>query len=117
MTTIRELYEKKGILQTPPQDSFWKNLRKSVDGEYHGLTSFIEQNYPGFTVKDMQLFLLLCANIPNPIIKMCMNYTNDVTVSKNKKKMIREKFGLEVGFDEFIQMYLNGQLEPKKLTP
>ena len=110
--TVRELYEKKGILQTPPSDSFWNNLRRSVDGEYEDIVSFVEQNYPEMTDKDMHLFLLLCADFPNQLIKMCMNYTSDVTVSKRKKKLIKERFGLDVKLDEFIQMYLDGQLSP-----
>ena len=111
--TIRELYEKKGILQTPPKDSFWNNLRLSVEGEFEGIISFVERNYPELTDKDMHLFLLLCADFPNQIIKMCMKYTSDVTVSKRKKKLMKEKFGMDVRFDEFIRMYLNGQLGHK----
>ena len=111
--TIRELYEKKGILQTPPKDSFWNNLRRSVDGEFEGIVSFVERNYPEMTDKDMQLFLLLCADLPNQIIKMCMKYSSDVTVSKRKKKLVKERFGVDVKFDEFIQMYLKGQLGKK----
>ena len=110
VSTIRELYEKKGILYTLPKDSFWKNLRLSVDGEFEGIVSFVESNYPNLSEKDMQLFLLLCAGFPNQIIKMCMKYTSDVSVSKNKKKLMQEKIGLDVKFDEFIQMYLNSQL-------
>ncbi len=118
VTTIRELYEKRGILHTLPKDSFWKNLKKSVDGEFEGIATFVEQNYPKLSEKDMQLFLLLCADFPNQIIKMCMNYTNDVTVSKNKKKLMREQFGLDVKWDEFINMYLNGELGPQnRLLP
>ena len=110
VSTIRELYEKKGILHTLPKDSFWKNLRLSVDGEFEGIVSFVESNYPNLTEKDMQLFLLLCAGLPNQIIKMCMKYTDDTTVSKRKKKLMTEKFGLDVKLDKFIQMYLDGQL-------
>ena len=109
--TIRELYEKKGILQYPPTDSFWKNLRLSVDGEYDGIATFVQRNYRDFTENDMHLFLLLCADLPNQLIKMCMNYTSDVTVSKRKKKLMKEKIGLDVKLDEFIRMYLNGELD------
>ena len=39
-----------------------------------------------------------------------MNYTHDVTVSKSKKKLISDKIGLDVKFDEFIRLYLQGKL-------
>ena len=56
------------------------------------------------------LNMLLCADFPNQIIKICMNYTHDVTVSKSKKKLISDKIGLDVKFDEFIRLYLQGKL-------
>ena len=110
MSTIRELYEKRGILQTPPSQSFWDNLRYSVEGEYQGIVSFVEQHYPNLTNDDIKLFMLCCAGIPNKIIKICMDYTSDVTVSKNKRKLLKEKFNVDVRFDGFIQMYLRGEL-------
>ena len=110
MGIVKELYETKGILHKPPQKSFWDNIRLSVDGEFQGIATFVEQNYPNLTEKEMHLFLLLCADFPNQIIKLCMNYAHDVTVSKNKKKLMKVKFGLDVKFEDFIQMYLQGEL-------
>jgi hypothetical protein len=109
ISLIKDLSEKREILHTPPKMTFWNNLKMSVDGEYNGIASFVEKNYPNLTEKEMHLFLLVCADFPNPIIKLCMGYISDVTVSKNKKRLIREKFGLDVKFDEFIHMYLDGQ--------
>ena len=111
MGIVKELFETKGILHKPPQKSFWDNLRLSVDGEYHGIATFVEQNYPYLSEKEMQLFLLLCADFPNQIIKLCMNYAHDVTVSKNKKKLMKERIGLDVKFEDFLQMYLQGELD------
>ena len=97
-------------MQTPTSDTFWDNLKYSVEGEYPGIMSFIKQNRFGLSDNDVKLFLLCSARFPNKIIKICMNYTSDVTVSKNKKKLLKEKFGLDIKFDDFIQLYLQGKL-------
>ncbi len=113
MSTLRELYEKNGILSAPLSQTFWDHLRVSVEGEYPGIMSFIEQQYPNLTEDDIKLFMLYCAHFPNKIIKICMNYTSDVTASKNKKKLLAEKIGMDVKFDDFIQLYLQGKLPSK----
>ena len=107
---MKELFENKGILNKPLPKAFWDNLRLSVDLEFQGIASFVERQYPQLSVRDLQLFMLLCADFPNQIIKICMNYTHDVTVSKSKKKLISDKIGLDVKFDEFIRLYLQGKL-------
>ena len=38
-----------------------------------------------------------------------MNYTHDVTVSKNKKKLMRDKFGFEGTINDFVKAYLEGK--------
>ena len=103
---IKELTEKKRILRTPPKFTFWNNLKQSVDGEFNGIASYVQDKYPQLTIKDHHLFWLLCAGAPNPIIRLCMNYANDRTVSNNKKRLLNEKMGLEVKLDEFINAYL-----------
>ncbi|MBQ9575721.1 MAG: hypothetical protein IJV11_02465, partial [Muribaculaceae bacterium] len=110
VSTVKELYEKRGILHKQPKASFWDNLKLSLDGEYEGLVTFIEKNYPNLTEKDLHLFMLSCADFPNPIIKICMNLTSDVTVSKNKKKLMKEKIGLDMRIADFIQMFLEGKI-------
>ena len=110
MSTLRDLYEKKGVLTTPPSQSFWDSLRYSVEGEYPGIMEFINKHYPDLTEDDIKLLLLCCSDFPNKIIKICMNYTSDVTASKNKKKLLKEKFGLDMKFDDFIRLYLQGKL-------
>ncbi len=107
---IKELLENRRILNSPLPKSFWDNLKLSVDGEFRGIASFVEQQYPKLTERDLQLFMLLCANVPNHIIKICMNYTHDVTVSKYKKRLIKERIGLDIKFEEFIDLYLQGKL-------
>ncbi len=108
---IFKMFNHRIKLHTNLQQSFWDNLKVSVDGEFNGIAAFVEQNYPNFSEKEMHLFLLLCTDLPNQIIKLCMGYTSDVTVSKNKKKLIKERIGLDVTFEEFRRLYLNGKLD------
>ena len=103
---LNDLSNENSIIRLTPKESFWSNLKISVDGEFHGIASFVEQEYPVLTVKDNHLFLLMCAGVSNQIIKLCMGYTNDVTASKNKKKLIAKKMGLDIKLDEFIERYL-----------
>ena len=114
MIALKELFEKKQIKKTPLSKSFWDNLRLSVEGEFPGIVTFVEQNYPHLSKRDMQLFLLLCAGLPNQIINICMNYTGDGTASKRKANLLKNKMGLDMKIDEFINSYVNGNLEPNK---
>ena len=111
ISLIKDLNEKKQILNLTPRDSFWENLRKSVDGEFQGIATFVEQSYPSLSSKDMHFFLLLCANISPQIIKICMNYSSAVTVSNYKRTFLKEKFGLDIKFEDFINLYLKGELK------
>ena len=108
VSLIKDLYEDRKILHTPPKNTFWENLKLSVDGEFMGIATFVEQKYPSLTINDHHLFWLTCAGVSNQLIRICMNYTNDVTVSKNKKKLFKEKMGLDIKIDDYIQMYLQG---------
>ena len=108
---IKDLNEKKRILHTEPNESFWNNLKLSVDGEYQGIASFVEKKYPDLTVKELHLFLLMCAKLPNQIIKICMGYYSDATVSNNKRRLLKEKFGMDVKLEEFLNLYLQGKLD------
>ena len=98
-------------MRTPLKQSFWDNLKIFVEGEYRGIATFVEKNHPDMTEKEMHLFLLLCTDLPNSIIRLCMGYASDVTVSKNKKRLMKEKIGLEVKIEEFIQLYIQGKLD------
>ena len=90
-----------------------------MEGEYPGITSFMEQNYPALTIKDYHLFWLLSAKVSPQIIKLCMNYSNTVTVSNNKRILIRELMGLDMKFEQFLQLYFDGNYEQliAKKTP
>ena len=95
------------ILDIHPSDSFWEKLRLSVNGEYNNILSFIEKQFPNLSEKDIQLFCLLCANIPPQVIKLCMGYSNVRTVSNYRIKLINKKMGLNISFDDFIKSYMN----------
>ena len=111
MGLIREIGSRKKISQVQLSESFWDNLRISVDKEFEGIMTFVEQKYPHLTVRERHLFCLLCAGISNQIIKLCMNYYHEVTVSKCKKKLFSERIGMDVKCDEFIELYLQGKIE------
>ena len=85
-------------------------MKLSVDGEYKGIATFVEQRYPDLTSDDLKLFYLSCAGISPQIIKLCMNYTSAVTVSNYKRRLVKEKLGLDIKFEEFIEKYMNGDL-------
>ena len=39
-----------------------------------------------------------------------MGYYSDATVSNNKRRLIQEKFGMNVKFEDFLDLYLQGKL-------
>ena len=90
-------------------DSFWEKIKLSVDGEYNGIVSFMEQKYPNLTARDLRIICLLCSNVTPQIIKLCMNLTNVKTVS-NYRGLIMKKTGLKMTFDEFIKKYMDGEI-------
>ena len=110
---IKDYHENKAIRLITLKESFWKKLKSSVDLEFNGIATYVERNYPQLTVKDFRFFCLLCANISPRIIMLCMNYGNAVTVSKYKSKFISKKIGINVSFDEFIDLYLQGRFTSK----
>lgn len=107
---IKDYHENRKIRLLTPKESFWKKLKVAVDLEYDGIASFMEHNYPQMTPREHHLFWLVCANVPQQIIKLCMNYTTAVTVSNNKRRLMKDRIGMDIKFDDFIKMYLNGEL-------
>lgn len=108
---FKSMNDNNEILDIDLSESFWKKMRRSVDGEYHGILSFIEKRYPSLTEQDLQLFCLFCSHLSPQIIKHCMNYSNAKTVSNYRKKLIKVKMGLDMSFDDFVQQYLSGKLD------
>ena len=110
---IKGFHENREIRLLAPKASFWKKLKSAVDLEYDGFASFLEKNYPQLTPREQHFCWLVCAGVSPQIIKLCMNYTTAVTVSNNKRRLMKEKLGIDVRFDDFIEMYLNGDLHVK----
>ena len=108
---FKMLFNNGATLRTPLKQSFWDNLKIFVNGKYQGIATFMKQSYPELTEKEMHLFLLICADFPNPIIRLCMGYTSDATVSKSKKRLMKERIGLDVRIEEFIHLFMQGKLD------
>lgn len=107
---IKELSENNSLLTVNLSDSIWTKLKMSVDAEFNGIVSFVENRYLNMSETDIKLFSLLCAKISPQIIKVCMNYTNSKTSSTYRNRMIKKKIGLDMTFDEFIEQYMNGDI-------
>ena len=107
---IKELSETNSLLTVNLSDSFWAKLKLSVDAEFNGIVSFVENRYPDMSETDIKLFSLLCAKFSPQIIKLCLNYTNSKTPSTYRNRMIKKKMGLDMTFDEFINHYMNGNI-------
>ena len=91
-------------------DSFWEKIKLSLDGEYNGIATFVEKNYPNLTTNEKHLLYLLCCRISPQIIKICMNYTNWKSVTNNRSIIIKKKMGLDMSLEEFIEKYMNNEL-------
>ena len=107
---LKTLNERQDILDINLSQSFWNKMERSVDGEYSGIMSFVRNKYPSLTELDLKLFCLSCAHLSPQIIKLCLNYSNAKTVSNYRIKLIKNKMGLDLSFEEFIQQYLSGKL-------
>ncbi len=110
LSSVFELMDRNNeLLDIVPSDAFWHKMRQSVEGEYNGILTYLEKQYPNLSDKDLKLFCLLCAKIPPQVIRLCMGYSNVRTVSNYRIKLIREKIGLNISFDDFIKHYLNNE--------
>lgn len=107
---LKRMNERNELLKLELRDTFWEKIKLSVDGEYNGIGSFVERHYPDLSDKEKKLFYLSCANISPQIIKLCLNYSNAKTVSNYKIKLVREGFGLNMSFEEFVKRYLTGEI-------
>ena len=91
-------------------DEFWNKMKKSVDGEFRGIASYVEKKYPALTDKELKLFYMLCAKISPQIIKICLNFTNWKSVTNNRTILIKKKMGYNYSLEEFIDRYMKGLL-------
>ena len=87
-------------------ESFWKKIELSVNVEYHGIATYVKENFPDLSERDYRTFCLLCANFSPQIVKLCMNFSNAKTASNYRNYIIRQRMGLDMTFDEFIKNYM-----------
>ena len=98
------------VMKVEPSDSFWDKLRLSVDGEFNGIVTYVEQHYPNLSTRDIKIICLLCTRISPQIMKLCMNLTTPRSAS-NYRSLIMKKLGLNMTFDDFISKYMKGELD------
>ena len=117
-SVFKSMHDRNEILSLDLKEKFWDEMKLSVDGEYNGIYTFVEKNYPQLSERDLKIFCLLCANISPQIIKLCMNLTSPRTITNYRSAIIKKKMGLDMSLDAFIQKYLDGEmnaiLPPKK---
>ena len=107
---FKDMHDDRSILKVNLSDTFWENMKLSVDGEFNHIVSFVEQNHPELNDKDIRLFCLLCAGLSPQIIRICMDYTHEKTAS-NKKAKLMQKMGLDMKFNEFIEAYMKNEIK------
>ena len=103
--------EKYQLLNLKLSDSFWRNMRKSVDGELNGIVTFVEKKYENLSEDDIKLFTLYCARVSPQIISLCMNFSHTKTASNYKRKILKSKMRIDMSFDQFIEEYLQGNID------
>ena len=108
---LKSMNDKNEILELNLPDSFWEKMKLSVDGEFSGLATFIEQHYPQLSKQELRIFNLLAAGISPQIIMICMHFSSAGSVSNYKKRILKEKMGYDVKLEEFIRMYLDGEIK------
>lgn len=91
-------------------DEFWEKMKMSVDGEYNGIVTYVEKHYPCLTLKELRLFTLLCAKISPQIIKLCLDYSHVNSVTNNRRIIIKQKMGLDLTFEGFVEKYMKNEL-------
>ena len=91
-------------------DDFWEKMKMSVDGEYNGIVSYVEKEYPSLTLRELRLFTLICAKVSPQIIKMCLNYSNVNSVTNKRTIIIKQKMGLDLSLETFIEKYMKNEL-------
>ena len=104
---LNELYKP---LSVELSADFWNKMKMSVDGELNGIVSYVEENYPQLTKKELRLFTMLCAKISPQIIKICLNYTHVNSVTNNRRIIIKQKMGLDMSLEDFVEKYMKNEL-------
>ena len=68
-SVFQSMHERNEILELNLREKFWENMKRSVDGEYNGIYSFVEQNYPNLNERDLKIFCILCADLSPKLIR------------------------------------------------
>ncbi len=108
-TVFQGMRERNEILELNLKEKFWENMKHSVDGEYNGIYSFVERNYPNLTERDLKIFCLLCADLSPQLIRVCMNLTSARSITNYRSVIVKKKMGLDMSLDAFIKKYLDGE--------
>ena len=103
------MHERNEILELNLKEKFWEDMKLSVDGEYNGIYSFVERNYPNLTERDLKIFCLLCADLSPQLIRLCMNITSARSITNYRSVIVKKKMGLDMSLDTFIKKYLDGE--------
>ncbi len=107
-SVFQSMHERNEILELNLREKFWENMKRSVDGEYNGIYSFVEQNYPNLNERDLKIFCLLCAGLSPQLIRLCMNLTSARSITNYRSVIVKKKMGLDMSLDTFIKMYMDG---------
>lgn len=107
-SVFQGMRERNEILELNLKEKFWENMKRSVDGEFNGIYSFVEHNFPNLTERDLKIFCLLCADLSPQLIRLCMNLTSARTITNYRSVIVKKKMGLDMSLDTFIKKYLNG---------
>lgn len=87
-----------------PDADFWKHIEYYVNVSFHGLLHRIKEEYPNLREHEVKFISLVACGFSTVEIMVCMNYTNEHTVS-NKRLTIVKKMGIDTSLDDFIKKY------------
>ena len=115
-SVFQGMRERNEILELNLKEKFWENMKRSVDGEYNGIYSFVERNYPNLSERDLKIFCLLCADLSPQLIRLCMNLTSARSITNYRSVIVKKKMGLDMSLDTFIKKYIDGEFLPDNET-
>ena len=115
-SVFKGMQERNEILELNLKEKFWENMKLSVDGEYNGIYSFVERNFPNLSERDLKIFCLLCADLSPQLIRLCMNLTSARSITNYRSVIVKKKMGLDMSLDTFIKKYIDGEFLPDNET-
>jgi len=109
-SVIIDLSEIYNVMKIELSDDFWDKLKQSIDAEYKGIATHVDENYPALSTKEKKLFWMLCAKVPPQIIKLCFSYTNVKSISNSINIIIKKKMGFDTTLEGYINKYMKNEL-------